>query len=204
MIYLKEILKRFALFRKKKEVPKVDYKLDESYRSDSIVAYTFNNPLYLPKCRFALLGQALNDSQLNMTKDDAAIFFEKMKMAANSGAWSDVMTLINTMEFYMSQHTSTNTLLAVGKALIILQGEPTDRIDPEWMQKKEHLFKTDLDFRGFFLRSAYVYLLTFSNQSIESFQVVDYLNSPIVKMSEKQFQTLLTENTEKGLKETKT
>lgn len=205
MSYLRHILKRFAFWQRAKEQPEPPpYPLELAYDHDGIKAYKFKNPLMLPKCRFALLGQALNDAALNMTKEDAGIYFTKMKEAANSGQWSDVMTLINTMEFYMSHHTTTKTLQAISNALIVLEGEPHDKISVEWMERKGDLFTKDLSFRGFFLRWGYIYLLTFSNQSVTHSEGVDYLKTPIVRQSERLFMKLLTENTAKDTNEIKT
>ena len=177
--------------------PKTPYELELAYSSETVKAYKFKNPLYLPKCRFSALGQALNDAQLNMTKDDADRYFEGMKDAANNSRWSDVMTMINAMQFYMSQHTTTKTLLEIGSALIVLEGEPIDKIDQAWMERKSDIFYKDADFRGFFLRWAYIYLMTFSQQSEEPLQIGEYLSDPMISNSESLFMKYLTENTEK-------
>jgi hypothetical protein len=173
------------------------YELELAYDADGVKAYKFKNPLYLPKCRFSALGQALNDAQLNMTKEDANIYFEAMKGAANNSQWSDVMTMINAMQFYMSQHTTTQTLLEIGCALIVLHGEPADKVQPEWVERKKDMFYKDADFRGFFLRWAYIYLMTFSQQSDEPLTIGEYLSQPMIRQSESLFLKYLTENTEK-------
>lgn len=183
---------------------KVPYTLELVYDNGDVKAFKFKNPLMLPKCRYALLGQALNDAQLNMTKTDASIYFQKMKEAANNGQWSDVMSLINAMEFYMAQHTTTKTMLAISSALIVLDGEDPEKISTEWMQRKSELFEKDKDFRGFFLRWGYIYLVTFSNASPEHLKVEDYLSSPMIRMSESLFMKLLTENTAKVTSANKT
>ena len=194
---IKQIMQRFKKPEKPTVETKTPYELELAYSSDTVKAYKFKNPLYLPKCRFAALGQALNDAQLNMTKDDADRYFEAMKDAANNSRWSDVATMINVMQFYMSQHTTTKTLLEIGCALIVLEGEPSDKVQPEWIERKSDIFYKDADFRGFFLRWAYIYLMTFSQQSDEPLTIGEYLSQPMIKQSENLFLKLLTENTEK-------
>lgn len=159
----------FGLFtKKKKEAPvaedipamKLIYTDDQGNKF-----YEFANVLEIPSRRSIAAEVAIREQQMNLTADNLNMLIEHAKTAGDKGNFSDVMTIINEIQYRLTFAGEEQTLLKLATIYFTINGENPNKYKKEDQDLKMEIFKSNDDVRDFFLQKAYNLTQIYSDTS---------------------------------------
>jgi hypothetical protein len=173
-----------------------DYRLIKCFEKSGVELFKFDDVLSLPTCRRLALQSAVHDASLGITSKDLAAVLTSIKTANDKGDRHSISSFIEVLEFYLSQHSASNIMYSIAAPLILLSDEDPEEMNIKALTEKKALFTSNIEVRSFFFHMAWIYLMSFSKQSIGHLKEEDYLNQAEMWQAEQMLQSLITKNTD--------
>lgn len=146
----------------------------------------FKNPLQAPQKRILAYFAAMHENQLGVTHEHLLAFFKMSEQAFNQKNFSRVIKLQGILESYVNLYAQSENLLRLAMPIVLLEGEPVDDLQDEYITKKKELCESSEDVRAFFLSIAWS-SVSKSEQSKTLTELLDYLKDQKVKEVESIF-----------------
>jgi hypothetical protein len=132
-----------------------DFELELIYDNGKHRFYTYKNPIQIPYKRTEAALIFSRYAQLCLTPERLNEYLKAIIIANNKGDRSLVGTFANHLLITDEHYGERQSLLNLATVYTVLEGEPADKFNQQWQEKKKEIFQADEDCRDFFLTWAY-------------------------------------------------
>lgn len=151
--------------------------------------YTFNNQENLPPIRGIQFSKFQRIAELKIDNETLNTVLTEFKKAVNKQDYYTAIALIYEIDRRQTLLCEENSLLDMVSCFAFLETENPNSFEPEYYQKKKHIFNTDTDARAFFLTISFPLLPTLK-QKLPT-DLINYLNNPTVKTETEKLNLIL-------------
>jgi len=166
----------------------------DEYLEKRIVADTrfwiIRDPLFHATRRILALNNKVHEATLSMTNADLAAIAESGLEAANKGDVSKCAFLFHMMQTQLDLYCTERTLFTISNCIVLIDGEPFDRMTRSHTSIKQHLFDTIPEVKSFFFNTAQRFLVLMSMLSDDT-DVEAFLKSRQYKSTDDLFTAWL-------------
>lgn len=163
----------------------------------------FSDPLKAPHSRILAYAQVMDEVQLGIQRKDLEGFVEIQRQAFNAGDFTKAAAYLEYMWSFIDLYAAEDNVIKLGCTFIMLKGEPVNKLEPRWIEKKTKLAQSSEEVRAFFLRLS-LKQMPFYKKQRSDIDLTEYFRSPGVKEAAYIFLNLVRSNISKTKRQKQT
>ena len=143
--------------------------------------------------RYLAYIRLVREHELGVSHSDLEIFCEQMNEHLNKGRIAQCGAMVAALQAYTELYTDNKRVYEIANCFILVDDEPIKDFSLDHSILKKTIFESSENARFFFIKSALGYLKAIIELPLD-LELVDYLKSKQVSVSEKTFSASIGNN----------